>query len=179
MSDRETLDAIAQLIDADGRPAGYRDAEEALAEIGKLIKARDAERESKQYTRATWATEVRAAAEVARDLPGHVDFNRRLELLLETAASFVEHGSDLGGGLMPYRFKSLAQAVYQQAEHGVIRRRVLIDAADALRDAGEALFDTAGAPSSRPVFQAEDTLRAVFALPDSDAAPVSAPEKKE
>lgn len=59
-------------------------------------------------------------------------------------------------------------------------RDVLLDAADALRGAGNALFTVADAPprSTRSAWQAEDRLRDHFGLPDPDAGiPVSVPEK--
>lgn len=60
-------------------------------------------------------------------------------------------------------------------------RDVLLDAADALRNAGNDLFKTNGAPprSTRRAWQAEDRLRDHFGLPNPDAGVASAPEKKE
>lgn len=61
-------------------------------------------------------------------------------------------------------------------------RDVLLDAADALREAGNTLFHEPTAPpkSTRRAWNAEDRLREHFGLPDPDAAPAtSAPEKKE
>lgn len=60
-------------------------------------------------------------------------------------------------------------------------RDVLLDTADALGGAGNALFNAAGASGAvRRIWRAEDALRAHFGLPDSDAATVAPdPEKKE
>lgn len=60
-------------------------------------------------------------------------------------------------------------------------RDVLLDTADALGGAGNALFNAAGASGAvRRVWRAEDALRAHFGLPSPDAGtPAAAPEKKE
>lgn len=117
MNTQETLDAIAALV-ADherGAAALGLDVDPLAANIRTVLDRRAAAVEAKKDTRAEWATEVRAAADVARARVGG-DLGQRLDLILSTAASFVEHGSDLGGGLMPYRFKSLAEAVVTRTE---------------------------------------------------------------
>ncbi|HET9144037.1 hypothetical protein [Actinophytocola sp.] len=60
-------------------------------------------------------------------------------------------------------------------------RDVLLDTADALRAAGEALFNAPGAPVglTRRVWKTEDRVREHFGLPNPDAVPTSDPEKKE
>jgi len=61
-------------------------------------------------------------------------------------------------------------------------RDALLDAADALREAGNTLFHEPTAPprSTRRAWQAEDRLREHFGLPDPDAAPATSdPGNKE
>jgi hypothetical protein len=114
MSDRHTLDEIAALVTAHEHAADRTGGVTVLAVgIREILNRRQAERDSKADTRALFASDMRAAAIVTDQLGERLgdDFTRALETILTTAASFVEHGSDLGGGLMPFRFRTLAQAV--------------------------------------------------------------------
>lgn len=113
MSEREALDKIAAIVEKYATYTGGLTADCDLVEIARIIKEQRAAVEAKAETRAEWATEVEAAAKVATATG--TNLGRKLGLLLDTGASFVRHGSDLGGGLMPYRFKSLAAAVVEQA----------------------------------------------------------------
>jgi hypothetical protein len=181
MNLQETLDAIAALVADDERGAAAfgTDVDPLTANIRTLLDQRAASQEEMKPRRAEWAAEIRSAATLAKTIDG-ADFGRRLELALATAASFVEHGSDLGGGMLPLRIKHLAEATIVHAHTDAARVRAAADAADALRAAGTELFNTVGATGSRPAWKAEEALRAAFSIPDPDAAPAtSAPEKKE
>lgn len=181
MNAQETLDRIAALVATHERGAAALgvDAGSLAASIRTVLDARAFAVEAKADSRAEWATEVRAAASVARERIGG-DLGQRLELILNTGASFVEHGSDLGGGIMAYRFKVLAQATVVHAHTDAARVRAALDAADALRAAGELLFTTGGAPLARPAWKAEEALRAAFGFADPDAATATPdPEKRK
>jgi hypothetical protein len=180
MNTSETLKAIADLISDHERGAVLLNIEsDPLAvNIRTLLNRHVASIEEKKASRAEWATEVRSAADVANTIDGGA-FGRRLEIVLDTAASLVEHGSDLGG-MLSYRIRSLAQVTTVYAHADALRVRAALDAADALGGAGNALFNAAGAtPAVRRVWKAEEALRAAFGFADPDAAPASGPEKKE
>lgn len=182
-TDRETLDKIAALVTEWTAAATELcitpEGDESMMLVKKLLDERAAEIENTADTRAAWAAEVRSGAAMATTMHD-ASFGRRLQIMLDAAASFVEHGSDLGGGMMPYRIKTLAQATVAHARTDAARVRVALDAADALRQAGTALFETPGAPSSRGVFKAEEALRAAFGFADPDAATATPdPEKRK
>lgn len=181
MNTQETLAAIAGLIADHERGASFFRVEpDPLAvNIRALLNQHVAAQEAKKDSRAEWAAEVRTAATHASTIDGAA-FGRRLQIVLDTAASFVEHGSDLGGGMLPLRIKHLAEATTAHAHTDVARVRAALDAADALRAAGTELFNTVGATGSRPAWKAEEALRAAFGFADPDAAPATPdPEKKE
>lgn len=178
MNDRQTLERIATLVAEHTRAAAIDGpVDPALIEIRQVLDERAAEIERKQETRADWAAEVQDAANVA--VATGTNLGRKLGLILDLAASFVRHGSDLGGGLMPYRFKSLAEAVKEQATEDAARRDAVINAAAVVSEAGNDLFRYGAATAARYCWKAEDGLRAAFGLKSPDAAPAPAPEKKE
>lgn len=178
MSTQELLDSIAALV-ADherGAAAFGTDPDPLAVNIRTLLTEHAKRVEAKKDSREAWAAEVSAAADVARERIGG-ELGKRLELILNTGAGFVRHGSDLGGGMMSYRFKSLAEAV---ANTPAGARDAVINAAATLREGGNDLFRSGQATAARYCWKAEDALRTAFGLTDPDAAPAtSAPEKKE
>jgi hypothetical protein len=181
MNAQETLDAIAALIADHERGASFFriDVDPVVASIRPLLDRHAAAQEEKKASRTAWAAEVRAAAATIDSTHG-AELGYHLKLLLNTAASFVEHGNDLGGGMMAHRIKRLAQATVDYAHAESLRVRAAANAADALNAAGAELFNTVGATRSRPTWKAEEALRATFGLVDPDAAPATPdPKKKE
>lgn len=181
MNTQETLAAIAGLITDHERGAQEwkTDPDPLAVNIRTLLDRHAASIEEKKASRAEWAAEVRSAATLANTIDGGA-FGRRLEILLDTAASFVEHGSDLGGGMMPYRFKALAQATVEHAATDAARVHAALDATAVLHEAGNDLFRHVNATAARYCWKAEETLRAAFGFADPDAAPATSdPEKKE
>jgi hypothetical protein len=120
MNHQDALDAIAAIVDTHHRGAAVFGAEPdtAMTAIRQILAqaAADAQPTTGALeARARWVAEVRAGARVAEEVGGEI--GHPLRLVLQTAARFVEEGSNLGGSMLPLRIKSLARAVIGASTH--------------------------------------------------------------
>lgn len=119
MNRQEALDRIAAIVDhhVGGAAAFKIEPDEDMVAIRQIIDqvAADKAQDGQQRTRDNWVAEVREAADAADRLDG--ELGHSLALMLRTAAGHVAHGSNLGGGLLPYRVGKVGKAVIAAAQN--------------------------------------------------------------